>query len=466
MDDVMLANHIVVARNADDSLNLLAHLDRDTKEFIIPGCDDLRTKKGEKITLKPEWNEYVQPKDLEGYTLHISEGFDIIADNAFEGCNLTGELKIPMSVQKIGKKAFSENDLTSLEFKVPVSKIAENGQSIVRNLNGDQVINSNLRIIDDYAFAYNNNLSGDLYIPEGLNLLGKAAFCSTYKNSASTLSLPSTLEKIGAGAFDCCTGFTGDLVIPDSVTSIGDYAFRDCSGFTGDLVIPNSVISIGTGAFQCCSGLTGDINIPDSVTTIGSGAFEDCFKFNGTLTLSNSLTEIPKRAFSGCLELTGDLVIPDNVTKIGEFAFYNCSGLTGDLVIPDNVTEIGLGAFLNCSGFTGELKLPDRIKEIPDSCFEGCINIVGNLAIPDGVEMIGCYAFYGCNEITGIFLPATLKDLGDNAITCCKKLEFLYRSENTNMHNNTLKGVETHIENAMQDLTQDVIASFESLTDI
>ena len=442
MDDVMLANHIVVARNADDSLNLLAHLDRDTKEFIIPGCDDLRTKKGEKITLKPEWNEYVQPKDLEGYTLHISEGFDIIADNAFEGCNLTGELKIPMSVQKIGKKAFSENDLTSLEFKVPVSKIAENGQSIVRNLNGDQVINSNLRIIDDYAFAYNNNLSGDLYIPEGLNLLGKAAFCSTYKNSASTLSLPSTLEKIGAGAFYDCSGFDGTLNIPSSVTSIGDYAFRDCSGFTGNLVIPNSV------------------------TTIGSGAFEDCFKFNGTLTLSNSLTEIPKRAFSGCLELTGDLVIPDNVTKIGEFAFYNCSGLTGDLVIPDNVTEIGLGAFLNCSGFTGELKLPDRIKEIPDSCFEGCINIVGNLAIPDGVEMIGCHAFYGCNEITGIFLPATLKDLGDNAITCCKKLEFLYRSENTNMHNNTLKGVETHIENAMQDLTQDVIASFESLTDI
>lgn len=370
MDDVMLANHIVVARNADDSLNLLAHLDRNTKEFIIPGCDDLRTKKGEKITLKPEWNEYVQPEDLEGYTLHISEGFDIIADNAFEGCNLTGELKIPTSVQEIGKKAFYKNDLTSLEFKVPVSKIAENGQSIVRNLNGDQVINSNLRMIGDYAFARNVNLSGDLYIPEGLNLLGEAAFCSTYKNSASTLSLPSTLEEMGAFAFSKCEGFTGELKLPDRIKEIPDCCFEQCKGFTGDLKIP------------------------------------------------------------------------EGVTVIGKDAFYGCSGLTG------------------------YLDLPHSLRQIKHDAFNGCTNIFGNLAIPDGVEIIGCNAFNGCDEITGIFLPATLKDLGDNAITNCKKLEFLYRSENTNMHNNTLKGVEMHIENAMQDITQDVIASFESLADI
>ena len=65
--------------------------------------------------------------------------------------------------------------------------------------------------------------------------------------------------------------------MPDSVTSIGDGAFQNCSGFTGDLIIGNNVTSIGSSAFYGCSGFTGDLIIPDSVTSIeGSAVFYNC----------------------------------------------------------------------------------------------------------------------------------------------------------------------------------------------
>ena len=78
---------------------------------------------------------------------------------------------------------------------------------------------------------------------------------------------------IGYCAFWGCSGLTS-VTIPSSVTKIGDGAFQHCSGLTS-VTIPSSVTEIGTSAFSDCSGLT-SVTVPSSVTKIGDNAFSGC----------------------------------------------------------------------------------------------------------------------------------------------------------------------------------------------
>ena len=99
----------------------------------------------------------------------------------------------------------------------------------------------------DYEYAYNNEYSGDVKIPESVTYNGH-----TY-----------------------------------SVTSIGYYAFYDCWGLTS-VEIPNSVTSIGESAFEDCSSLT-SVEIGNSVTSIGDYAFYYCKKLKKLI----SYAEVP-----------------------------------------------------------------------------------------------------------------------------------------------------------------------------
>ncbi|MDE6650786.1 MAG: leucine-rich repeat protein, partial [Paramuribaculum sp.] len=171
------------------------------------------------------------------------------------------------------------------------------------------------------------------------------------------------MTSIGNGAFENCSGFTGDLIIPESVVTIGESAFRYCSGFNGTLTLGNSVTSIEAYAFQGCSGLTGSLIIPPSVTDFGRAVFNTCSGFTGTLTIPESITDISEWLFAGCSGFT-QLSIPKSVINIGDNAFQKCSGFTGDLIIPESVTTIGSEAFYECSGFNGSLILSSTVTEI------------------------------------------------------------------------------------------------------
>lgn len=97
----------------------------------------------------------------------------------------------------------------------------------VGNLNYS--INSDGATVTVTGHMYGINATGELVIPESVELYGTA-----YPVTA-----------IGGDAFYGCSGFTGVLTIPESVTLIYDQAFWGCSGFEGSLIIPNSVVFIG-----------------------------------------------------------------------------------------------------------------------------------------------------------------------------------------------------------------------------
>lgn len=177
---------------------------------------------------------------------------------------------------------------------------------------------------------------------------------------------------------------TGELKIPQGVTYIGKRAFYGCKGLK-KIVLPDSLQKIERKAFEFCTGLEGDLDIPALVTEISWGTFQGCSGLNGSLTLPDGLTVIGERAFNGC-NFSGDLRIPDSVTYIGGAAFGN-TYKSGTLTLPEKDVEIDYGAFFGC-GFEGELRLPEGNSELEENAFKSC-NFSGILIIPEGCDMKG-----------------------------------------------------------------------------
>ena len=84
------------------------------------------------------------------------------------------------------------------------------------------------------------------------------------------VSLPSTLKRIGAYAFE--QGFITEINLPNNLEYIGIGAFY-CSGLSGDLVIPDSVKIIEADAFDTCNITSVKLN--DSLTYLGAFAFRN-----------------------------------------------------------------------------------------------------------------------------------------------------------------------------------------------
>lgn len=255
-----------------------------------------------------------------------------------------------------------------------------------------------------------------IVVEEGVTSVGNNTF--RYCPSATSVTLPSSLTRIGESAFFGCD--LASIVIPNTVTSIGDTAFSSCG--LASVTIPASVTSIGNCAFANCSNLTEFTVIEENSNyTSDNGVLFNkgkteliCYpvKKSGTqYEIPDSVTSIGEASFSGCTSLT-DITIPDGVTSIESGAFSGCTGLTS-MTIPDGVTSIGNSAFSGCTKLTN-ITIPDSVTTIGNSAFWGCSKLTG-ITFPDGLISIGGLAFSGCSGLTELTFPASLTTLGGGA---------------------------------------------------
>ena len=177
----------------------------------------------------------------------------------------------------------------------------------------------------DNIFSYENEYTGDVVIPETINVNG-----TQYQ-----------VTSLGGHCFYDCTGLTS-ITIPNSVTSLENNCFGWCSSLTS-ITIPNSVTSLGGSCFSDCSGLT-SITIPNSVTSLGGNCFDGCSGLT-SVTIPNSVTSLGDGCFSQCSGLTS-VTIPNSVTSLGEFCFMRCTSLSS-IIIPISVTNVGDYCFSN-----------------------------------------------------------------------------------------------------------------------
>ena len=368
---------------------------------------------------------FYQNKQITGVT--FPDTITSIGPWAFQECeSLTGELKLPESLESIDEHAFySCTGLTGLTLPDNLKSIGERAFYSCTGIKGTLTLPDSIKKIGLLAFwgctftcetgspelaqqayeagcknvtingtAYNPSGSSEPSLPVGYIIDEKSVF-EIIDEEHKYVSLRLTLADAGE-----------NLVIPESVQYNGtDYRVTEISdnallkgGYTGELKIPESITSIGAYAFAE-QDFTGSLILPEGLTSIGDHAFGKCDGFNGELKLPESLTSIGDYAFYGCDGFTGELHLPEGLTSIGECTFYACSGFTGELHLPEGLTSIGTAAFFECSGFTGELILSDNIINVGNSAFWDCTNIK-KIHVGSGLLSLTVYSFPPCEEIT------------------------------------------------------------------
>lgn len=266
--------------------------------------------------------------------------------------------------------------------------------------------------------------------------------------------------------------YTGDIVVPATVehdgksynvTAIGMHAFTFSSGMTS-IELPSSIKTIEPGAFMNCYGLT-SIDLPEGLESIGNLAFVACenletvtipstvqdigymaFNMNSKLrkiTIPEGVEVIKYMTFSECHALK-DVVLPQSLKAIGTQAFSNCKQFSM-VVIPDAVVEIGNEAFNNCENVT-EITIGKGVKNISSNAFNGCTRMEvvkwnavaceenegdfqspfkGNMfavVIGNEVQRIPAQLFNYAYELGSIDIPASVKEIGNNAFENCLRL--------------------------------------------
>ena len=245
----------------------------------------------------------------------LGSNVETIGSSAFSYVKLT-EITIPESVTSIGSSAFSYcyslqtvnyNATNCTEMGYEWSRVFNNCSSL-KNLN----IGDNVESIPSYAFSgcYSLNF---VQIPATVESIGEDAFYNVksiaYSGEAEDVYGNNWgANKVIRGVID------GDFAYADNTKK----ALVAYLGSASDVSIPSTVETIGEGAFKNNSTLV-SVSIPSTVKTIASEAFYNCDNL-ASVRIPSSVTSIDVQAFYDCGNLM-IVTIPQQVEAIGEYAF-------------------------------------------------------------------------------------------------------------------------------------------------
>ena len=234
------------------------------------------------------YNEY------NGVELILPSTLDTI-DGSFRDCQYRCELKLTDNITYIGEDAFAGCPNFYGVFHIP-SKLKKLERGMMKNLGRD------------------GSFTGELEIPQGIEVIPYNAFCVALKNRVP-LRLPQGVKRLETQPFPMLSSihFNDDLEV------IGDATFYNAN-LHFSVELPSSLREIGNTAFLE-SALEGEVVIPENCLTLGYSAF--------------STTEITKMTFPSRLEeipsefcyrnyLLREVNIPQYVDYIGDCAFDEC----------------------------------------------------------------------------------------------------------------------------------------------
>ena len=272
-------------------------------------------------------------------------GISSIPNSAFADCSSLWKIVIPQGVANIESSAFKNcTSLTTVIFETAIIEQISGG------FNESACYG---------AFANCIELRS-ITIPKSIQIIEPAAFLGCSKLNSVVFENGSILKEIQGGyyksysygAFTDCASLTS-ITIPASLEQLGAAAFLGCSNLISVVFESESKLSeIGGGwvngkancyyyphgAFQSCTSLS-HIEIPENCKTIQYAAFYGCSNLQSVKFAERSKLESIKGAyyqhnvkgylgaFAHCSKLTS-IVLPSNLNELGTHAFYNCSQLS------------------------------------------------------------------------------------------------------------------------------------------
>ncbi|EJK55263.1 hypothetical protein THAOC_25020 [Thalassiosira oceanica] len=163
------------------------------------------------------------------------------------------------------------------------------------------------------------------------------------RNEITHVVIGPGVTEIRPALFHGCTALRS-VTIPSTVTKIGAHAFSCCNSLA-KVELKEGLEAVDEGAFEFCSALR-SVNIPSTVTKIGTRAFEHCDSL-AKVELNEGLKAVGERAFAFCLALRS-VTIPASVVELGEGAFSSCMNLSeviflgGERLLKREVLDRGL----------------------------------------------------------------------------------------------------------------------------
>lgn len=253
------------------------------------------------------------------------------------------------------------------------------------------------------------------------------------------VSIPSTVESIGMGAFCKCRLDSVDL--GDGVVKIWNEAFAQSN--LRSVRLPENCSFVGAGSFRhnaieslhlpkCrvrhLSGFRGNklrrISIPGNVAVVGNYAFAE--NPIETLDIAEGVDSILGYAFCAAEPLIDgpsvfdaplkSVKLPSSTVYVGAYAFAHLGNVaTIDL---GGVESINYGAFMNCRNVR-YLKTPPSLRRIGGAAFRRCESLE-RLELNEGLEEIGKYAFEWCTLTSDLTIPGSARRVGDHAFANMK----------------------------------------------
>lgn len=425
---------------------------------------------------------------------------ETIGDGAFFGCTTLKNVDLT-NVIVVGENAFGRCESitrATLTNALDIGKNAFEGCKSLVNV----VLGENTFSIGKSAF-YETAIKS-IELPEGFEEIQSDTFglCA----SLESVKLPSTLTQIGDGAFSSTA--LAEIDIPDGVEYIGGFAFKDTP--IKKLVIPEGARSVGVNVVAGCNNLE-SIELPFTTNLYNSGRTVYGYLYDNNpfpqslkrITVSRASDGyVPASAFSNSVYLE-EVIIKGGVTGVEWEAFYNCTELRY-VSLPSSVNYVDSSAFVNCYrlyeiskpsychieseytiqftdisdgraptvekdgyrlsklgqswylvnypkaevvsvpeglAYKGEaineyivpsylffendtvksVKLSSGAAAIGERAFEGCDNLE-NVSLPDSVTDIGDFAFRSCAVLKSIQMPKSLANIGNEAFYGCEAL--------------------------------------------
>jgi len=280
-----------------------------------------------------------------------------------------------------------------------------------------------------YANWENEPYTGDIVIPETVKKNGQEYIVTEIDDSAfeyctiTSVSLPSTIEKIGINPFNLCQELSSFTIDPNNK----NFVFENKQLMTSDK--KHLIAIIGAWKQQC------GVEIFKTVETIGSYAATVCRGMT-SLSLPISLKEVGKNAFYNCSGLTS-VIIPKSVERIASGAFSGCISLKELTVETDNKNFKYRDGMLLTTDETRLLtvltnvrtfKIPDTVTAIDSSFCSNNVNVT-SAVIPDNVTYLGHGAFSGCENLETVTLGSAIENMSYPFLACTKIKSIYNRSK-------------------------------------
>ena len=413
----------ITQNGSDTSSKLYFELDASQTYYVVAGKG---RETGSTIVIPSEYNgkpvKSIKEKAFEDdhsiTAVFISEGVTKIEDRAFYNSGIT-EITLPTTLKSIGKFAFSQTKIESVNIKdiyswcnisflSMESNPASNGASLY--VDGKRVVtvelDDRIQIIGSYQFA---GLTDITHVKLGNGIKGIQNYTFSGCTNLKTVELPDGIKNIGNYAFSDCTSLT-EFTIPHSLTYLGTNAFKNCSSLT-EMIIPLNISSL-SGQFESCRNLK-IVYISYRFGKLDNAAFKSCTSLNkiiydGTTARWNQILQTSMALNLSAYKVYCTDGIVNHGTVYQTYPFDRKLSTDGKYYVINgkgSCTDSGIvidGTYNN---------LP--VTEIADGAFEGEAHSL--IYVCDGIASIGKNAFKNCKDTVYVRLPKTIKAIGEGA---------------------------------------------------